>query len=100
MECKLDSKTCTRCQTEKPITEFRHPNPKYPEYRASRCRDCERAQDRARYRRYKHDPKIMKRMAKRNAKFREQNRDEINAYAREHMRALRYARMELGEPSR
>lgn len=96
----METKTCLRCQKKKPIDKFRHPSKAYPEYRAARCRDCERELDRERYHKYVKNPRIKRKMQRRNEQFRKENRERIRVYAREYMRALRRARVELGEAPR
>jgi hypothetical protein len=92
-----ETRECRRCKRRQPIENYRHPNKKnYPALRSTTCRDCEREQDRERYARYMADPATRAKIRRRD--HREVHRELLNAYAREHMRALRRRRRQEGEP--
>lgn len=93
------SKTCTRCQRERVFDAF-YRNPLTRDGRASWCKDCERARDRAPYRAARPDvgEKAQKRY-RQSERYRELNRERLRQrgakiLAREAVNAaIRYGRM-------
>lgn len=77
------TKVCRVCGIEKPLEEF-NKDRRQPDGYATRCKECKRAYDRARYEKIKNDPEYHAKKLEHGRKYREKHHEQIQKYSSEY----------------
>lgn len=77
------TKKCCQCGQIKPLEEFVKDN-RRKDGHSTLCKECKRAKDRARYHERKNDPEYHAKKLAHQAKYRENHKEQIDAYSYEY----------------